>query len=1172
MANVKITELTELAAVDLADGDVLPIVDVGADTTKKVTIASVRTISDSNDFVTYTQLNANIDVVSGNVDAVEANVASIVDTGGHTVTFSGNVIPSADGVYDLGSASAKWKDLHLTGASIKLGGITISDLGNEGISITGASGEQANVVTPQLGGAANVSANIATLEANVASTDTRLGANITLLTNEDTALQARIAANTLVAASNDFITFTRLQANIDLVQDNVATVSVGTASDTETRLNANLDIVQDNVAAISVTLGIRGDGGTNDDVTVGTEELVFLGDTGITTTVSSNTVTIDLDDTAVSPGLYGGVSGGVTNVAAVTIDATGRITNASNVSVVTNLDTLQDNINVLDGNADAIAADVTALETRRSDNTFFVYNNSIHANVEITAANLLSSANNTFSLGAPDKQWKDVYIGPGSLYVNNKQVIQDDSGTITIKTDVNEDLKIETSGTGSLTLSTGGGTGAIILSGSVGVASGSISIDDPINMNTNRITGLAAPAAGTDAVRQTDLDEVQGNLSSTVTTVDAFGTYANTNFDTKANASSTYTSLNTDITAIETRRVANVAGAISSVLTSDLTISRALASDGSGKIAVSDITSTELGYLDGVTSAIQTQLDAIESRRSANNITTTFSDDVTITGNLTINGATTTVSSTNMLVEDALIELQNGLTGSNSNDVGVIFERGTTGDNGMFFWDESEDEFAFATGTETGASTGSLTIANYADIAVKNITVSGTVDGIDIATNAAALATEDAALETRRASNIAGAVSTITTGNLTASRALASDGSGKVAVSAVTATELGYLDGVTSAIQTQIDSKQATITGAATTIDDTNLTASRAVVSDGSGKIAVSAVTSTELGYLDGVTSAIQTQIDSKQATITGAATTIDDTNLTASRAVVSDGSGKVAVSAVTSTELGYLDGVSSAIQTQLDAKGTTTEDAAIEARRTANIAGAVSTITTSDLTTSRALASDGSGKVAVSAVTATELGYLDGVTSAIQTQLDAKLASASYTASDVLTKLLTVDGTGSSLDADLLDGQHANYYAVETTRASNAAELASGVASAVAGSGITSFSFEDGGAGTSVEMGDGQRVKFNEGGGIDITFTDTSPGSVADPYDLTFTIEASVIAGDGLTGGGVLSADRTLNIGAGTGVTVNANDIAIGQDVGTGDSPTFAGLTVTTFDLGALS
>jgi hypothetical protein len=45
---------------------------------------------------------------------------------------------------------------------------------------------------------------------------------------------------------------------------------------------------------------------------------------------------------------------------------------------------------------------------------------------------------------------------------------------------------------------------------------------------------------------------------------------------------------------------------------------------------------------------------------------------------------------------------------------------------------------------------------------------------------------------------------------------------------------------------------------------------------------------------------------------------------LTANRAVISNGSQKIAVSDVTSTELGYLDGVSSAIQTQMDTKATT--------------------------------------------------------------------------------------------------------------------------------------------------------------------------------------------------------------------------------------------------------
>jgi len=60
---------------------------------------------------------------------------------------------------------------------------------------------------------------------------------------------------------------------------------------------------------------------------------------------------------------------------------------------------------------------------------------------------------------------------------------------------------------------------------------------------------------------------------------------------------------------------------------------------------------------------------------------------------------------------------------------------------------------------------------------------------------------------------------------------------------------------------------------------------------------------------------------------------------------------------------------------------------------------------------------------------THTELNYVDGVTSAIQTQLNAKLASTTFTASNILTKLLTTDGSGSGLDADTLDGLHATYF-----------------------------------------------------------------------------------------------------------------------------------------------
>lgn len=65
-------------------------------------------------------------------------------------------------------------------------------------------------------------------------------------------------------------------------------------------------------------------------------------------------------------------------------------------------------------------------------------------------------------------------------------------------------------------------------------------------------------------------------------------------------------------------------------------------------------------------------------------------------------------------------------------------------------------------------------------------------------------------------------------------------------------------------VQTTLTGKQNNITGAASTITDDNLATDRALIANSSGKVAVSNVTSTELGYLDGVTSNVQTQLDKK--------------------------------------------------------------------------------------------------------------------------------------------------------------------------------------------------------------------------------------------------------------------------------------------------------------------
>ena len=73
---------------------------------------------------------------------------------------------------------------------------------------------------------------------------------------------------------------------------------------------------------------------------------------------------------------------------------------------------------------------------------------------------------------------------------------------------------------------------------------------------------------------------------------------------------------------------------------------------------------------------------------------------------------------------------------------------------------------------------------------------------------------------------------------------------------------------ITSSERSTWNSKQSSITGGASSITSSNLTANRALISSSSGKVAVSAVTATELGYLDGVTSKIQTQLNVLKSTI----------------------------------------------------------------------------------------------------------------------------------------------------------------------------------------------------------------------------------------------------------------------------------------------------------------
>jgi hypothetical protein len=110
--------------------------------------------------------------------------------------------------------------------------------------------------------------------------------------------------------------------------------------------------------------------------------------------------------------------------------------------------------------------------------------------------------------------------------------------------------------------------------------------------------------------------------------------------------------------------------------------------------------------------------------------------------------------------------------------------------------------------------------------------------------------------------SLTGAAQTLVTGSSGTDFGISSSGTAHTFnLPTASATNRGALS---AADWSTFNGKQDAITGAATTITSSNLTASRALVSDGSGKVATNAVTSTELGYLSGVTSSIQTQLNTK--------------------------------------------------------------------------------------------------------------------------------------------------------------------------------------------------------------------------------------------------------------------------------------------------------------------
>ena len=341
-----------------------------------------------------------------------------------------------------------------------------------------------------------------------------------------------------------------------------------------------------------------------------------------------------------------------------------------------------------------------------------------------------------------------------------------------------------------------------------------------------------------------------------------------------------------------------------------------------------------------------------------------LSGNAVISGNLTVSGSTTSVETTNSTISDKLIELATGTSGTPSGDSGIIIERGSS-NNAFIGFDESADKFIVGTGSFTGSTTGDLTISTGTLVANLQGNVTGAVTGnADTAT----------ALETAR--TIAGQ---------------SFDGSGNITIAS---TDLSNTSAIALLTSSQTLTNK-TISGSNNTlsnIGNTSLSNSTVTIADDSST-AVSVPLGGGFTILGG--SGITTSLNGSEMTIaTDGAVVTETSSDTLTNKTIALGSNTVSgtlaqfQTAVTDATLVDLDDSQTLTNKAIDSDNNTITNI-VNADIKSSAAIAFSKM--ENLTTARALVSDGSGDVSVSDVTSTEIGYLDGVSSAIQTQLDAK-------------------------------------------------------------------------------------------------------------------------------------------------------------------------------------
>jgi hypothetical protein len=273
-------------------------------------------------------------LVTGSAITITGDVAGTSTYNAGTGVWTVNVSQQGNSV-DLGT--------HTTGNYVA----TIADAGNTNIVVNNSGTETAAVTldltdTTVSAGSYGSATAIPTFTVDAKGRLTAAGTAslaTTLNISGDSGTDGvALLTETLNFAGGTAITTTVTDDDVSIALDNTAVTagSYGSATqlatftvDAQGRLTA--------AANVAANFTVAADSGTADVVTLG-ETLTFSGDTGITTTVSANDISIDLDDTAVSPGSYGSA----TAVPTFTVDQQGRLTAAGTASIATTLNLIGD--------------------------------------------------------------------------------------------------------------------------------------------------------------------------------------------------------------------------------------------------------------------------------------------------------------------------------------------------------------------------------------------------------------------------------------------------------------------------------------------------------------------------------------------------------------------------------------------------------------------------------------------------------------------------------------------------------------------------------------------------------------------------------------------------------------------------------------------------------------